>query len=489
MSEKIYALLLRLFPARFRSRYQEESLQLLRDRLRDETGFPARLRLWLDLLGDLAISLPREYRALRPAVGVAAPPQRIGGLPSFDCLERPAPRPATLLFASALALAGAGGFFILLNYAGPRPHYRLSTIARRAQAQPAPSPAAPASSVSGPPLPADETGESAAVASTAPQPADRSQAPAQSDANPATLQITPTPLDPAERHRVVAAAADNLRRYYFDPGIAQKTANSLLAQEKNGADDAANTGAAFAALLTQQMRAVSNDTDLIVEYSAAPLPMKPVPPPDAMARYRQAMLRQNCTIAKVETLPHNIGYLKLNSFPDTSICEKQAAAAMAALNHADALIVDLRDNAGGYPDMVSFVASYLFDHPSFWYSPRGGPSLTSSPVPGNHLANKPVYVLTSSATWSAAEQFSYDLKMLHRATLIGETTRGGAHAGVFHRIDDHFGMGIPEIHVPNPYSSHDWEGVGVAPDVQVIAADALTTAEKLAVRRITTSSR
>jgi C-terminal processing protease CtpA/Prc len=70
--------------------------------------------------------------------------------------------------------------------------------------------------------------------------------------------------------------------------------------------------------------------------------------------------------------------------------------------------------------------------------------------------------------------------MLHRATLIGETTRGGAHAGVFHRIDDHFGMGIPEQRAINPYSDHDWEGVGVEPDVRVKAANALATAEQLA---------
>jgi C-terminal processing protease CtpA/Prc len=89
-------------------------------------------------------------------------------------------------------------------------------------------------------------------------------------------------------------------------------------------------------------------------------------------------------------------------------------------------------------------------------------------------------VLTSGSTWSAAEQFSYNLKMLKRATLVGETTRGGAHAGVFHRIDDHFGMGIPETRIVNPFGKADWEGTGVEPDVKVKAADALQTALQLA---------
>lgn len=91
-----------------------------------------------------------------------------------------------------------------------------------------------------------------------------------------------------------------------------------------------------------------------------------------------------------------------------------------------------------------------------------------------------MYVLTSSSTFSGAEQFSYDLKMLKRATLVCETTRGGAHAGVFHRIDDHFGVGIPETKAINPFSTADWAGVGVEPDVKVKAADALEAAQKLA---------
>jgi C-terminal processing protease CtpA/Prc len=165
------------------------------------------------------------------------------------------------------------------------------------------------------------------------------------------------------------------------------------------------------------------------------------------------------------------------------VCGATAKTAMAAVNDADAIIFDLRDNTGGFEDMVSLVASYLFDHPEYMYSPRGAPtenSWTRSPVRENRLADKPVYVLTSSTTWSGAEQFSYDLKMLKRATLVGETTRGGAHAGAFHRIDDHFGMGIPEEKAINPFGKADWEGVGVEPHVKVKAADALETAKKLA---------
>jgi C-terminal processing protease CtpA/Prc len=137
--------------------------------------------------------------------------------------------------------------------------------------------------------------------------------------------------------------------------------------------------------------------------------------------------------------------------------------------------------------MVMLMAAYLFDHPEYLYNPRENTTekcWTRSPIPGNRLADKSAYLLTSSRTLSGAEQFSYDLKMLKRATLVGEKTGGAAHSGVWHRIDAHFGMGIPETRPINPFSKADWEGTGVEPDVNVKAADALETAEKLAQSRL-----
>ena len=297
------------------------------------------------------------------------------------------------------------------------------------------------------------------------------------------------------RHRVIDAAAKNLRRYYAYPDVGQKMADALLAHEKNGDDDAAADGAAFADLLTKQMRDVSHDRHLELAYSQDPLPAsgfdaqgRPLgPTPDDHARYRKTMEQENCTFEKTEILAHNIGYLKLNSFPDPSLCRPTAVTAMAYLNHVDAIIFDLRNNRGGEPEMVALMAAYLFDRPEYWYNPRENTtprSWTQSPVPGNRLADKPAYVLTSTRTFSGAEQFSYDLKMLKRAILVGETTGGAAHSGVFYRIDDHFGIGIPETKPINPFSKTDWAETGVEPDVKVKAADALETAVKLAESRV-----
>jgi C-terminal processing protease CtpA/Prc len=163
---------------------------------------------------------------------------------------------------------------------------------------------------------------------------------------------------------------------------------------------------------------------------------------------------------------------------------------MASLNDTDAIIFDLRDNGGGDPKMVALMASYLFEQPThlddFYNRSQDSTqeSWTPPPVAGNKLTNKPAYVLISRATFSGAEEFSYDLKNLKRATLIGETTRGGAHMVSPHRIDDHFTIGVPDTRPINPISNTDWEGTGVEPDVKVHASHALKTAIKLAERGI-----
>jgi len=297
-------------------------------------------------------------------------------------------------------------------------------------------------------------------------------------------------LSAAERQQVIHGAVANLTKYYIDPDVAQRMAQALWAHEKSG-DDAATDGEAFADLITTQMRDVSHDRYLMMVYSTGTTPANPpAPTPDDVARYRKEMEGNNCTFEKVKILPHNIGYLKFNEFPDASICRTTAAAAMASMNHADAIIFDLRDNPGGYANMVALIASYLFDHPTHlndFYNRSENTteqSWTLPPVPGNRLAKKPAFVLTSSSTFSAAEGFSYDLKMLKRATLVGETTSGRGHMGMGHRIDDHFTIRIPGIRVINPISKTNWEGTGVEPDVRVKAADALKTAEKLAERTL-----
>jgi C-terminal processing protease CtpA/Prc len=191
-------------------------------------------------------------------------------------------------------------------------------------------------------------------------------------------------------------------------------------------------------------------------------------------------------------LSNKIGFFKLNEFPDKSACEANAKQSMAKLNGADALIFDLRETRGGFPSMVSLIAAYLFDHPVYVYCPlenTTAESWTHSPVPGNKLADKPVYVFISRQTISAAEQFAYNLKMLKRATLVGETTAGGVHAASLHSIGDNFYVATVDVRAINPYAEGDWNGTGIEPDFKVRASDALTTALGLVNKRLNEGTR
>ncbi|MDP8979977.1 MAG: S41 family peptidase [Acidobacteriota bacterium] len=208
------------------------------------------------------------------------------------------------------------------------------------------------------------------------------------------------------------------------------------------------------------------------------------------------MARNNFGFEKVERLQGNIGYLDLRGFMEAQWGSETAVAAMNFLANTDALIIDLRQNGGGDPAMVALITSYLFSpgeevhlNDLYWRPSNETHQWWTLPyVPGRRYANKPVYVLTSNRTFSAAEEFTYNLKNLKRATIIGETTGGGAHPGGMERLSEHFMAFLPSGRAINPISKTNWEGTGVTPDVAVPAADALTTATAAALRKISESA-
>ncbi len=298
------------------------------------------------------------------------------------------------------------------------------------------------------------------------------------------------PVDAATRTRVLDGVAAKLTASYVYPAVAKQMVAAMRAHQKKGEYDAIVDGEDLAMRLTEDLKAVSHDGHLRV-VCAPKIP--PDPPDDADddgpapdADDRAEMQHENCAFQKVERLEHNVGYVKFDGFFDARVCAATVTAAMSFLSHVDAIIFDLRDNHGGDPNMVAYIASYLFDqrtHLNDLFQQQSGKRRefwTKPEVPGSKLGGKPVYVLTSGETFSAAEEFSYDLQNLKRATIVGETTGGGAHPTTMRRIDDHFAIGVPNARPINPVTKTDWEGKGVVPEVKVPAAQALETAQKLA---------
>ena len=294
-------------------------------------------------------------------------------------------------------------------------------------------------------------------------------------------------VDEAQRTRVVDGAARLLSQFYVFPDVADKVSARLRTQQKRGAYRNITDGEMFAIRLTDDLVALSGDkhmsVDFFTEVMPAEAPASPHPDPRLLAE-------RNCGFEKADHYSPNIGYLKLNWFDVPEQCAATAIAAMNFLADSDALIFDLRDNHGGAPYMAALISGYLFDertHLSDIYD-RGQNSteqLSTFPyVQGKKFTGKPIFVLTSARTFSAGELFSYDLKALKRAILIGEATGGGAHPTAPHRIDDHFFVRVPFGRFINPVTKTDWEGMGVEPDVEVPAAEALDVARKLAAEEI-----
>jgi hypothetical protein len=297
-------------------------------------------------------------------------------------------------------------------------------------------------------------------------------------------------IDAAARSRVIDGAIANLNEYYVFPETAKKMEDAIRTRQSKGEYDFVTDGDTFATLLTTHLREVSHDKHLGVNFSFAVLPKdQPALNPDAEANMRRQLERMNCMFEKVEILPQNIGYVKFNGFANSKFCGPTATTAMAFVANVDALIFDMRENGGGDPGMVTYVSSYLFDkktHLNDLYNRKADSTQefwTMPDLPGKHLATQPVFVLTSKRTFSGAEEFTYNLKNLKRATIIGETTGGGAHPVSGHRIDDHFSIGVPFARAINPISKTNWEGTGVEPDVKVPAAEALDVARKMAAKK------
>ena len=300
-------------------------------------------------------------------------------------------------------------------------------------------------------------------------------------------------IDGVGRAKVIDGAVAALNESYVFPETATKMEDAVRAHQKKGDYDAITDGDDFAKRLTEDFQAVSHDKHLHVMFTPASLPpdMGREGPgdPKREEEERKEMERMNCGFDKAEVMEGNIGYLKFDFFANPKFCGPTAVAAMNFLANVDAIIFDLRENGGGDPKMVALVSSYLFaerTHLNDLWTRKGDITeqyWTDPYVPGKRLDGKPAFVLTSKNTFSGAEEFTNNLKVLKRATIVGETTGGGAHPVRGHRIDEHFGIGVPFARAINPVTHTNWEGTGVEPDVKVLAAEALDTARKLAAEK------
>ena len=265
----------------------------------------------------------------------------------------------------------------------------------------------------------------------------------------------------------------------------------------------------FAKVLSEDLVAITKDKHFKVQYSPELLKSRrerarrQEDPQDAEEEEEEVIdwnewyaRQDNFGFTKVEILNGNIGYMKMNFWQPFSWVKSTIDATMGFLTNTDALIIDLRENQGGYSPTDTYLGSYFFDaQPKLWMSSYNRPSgetssdSTFQELGGTRYLDKPVYILVGEQTFSLAESFAYSMKHFGRATIIGQTTPGAAHGINFLAANDNFGVQVPVQYNIHPVTKTDWEGTGVRPDINTSPNEALKIAQLQALDKLIGNSK
>lgn len=275
---------------------------------------------------------------------------------------------------------------------------------------------------------------------------------------------------------------------YVFPETATKMSNCIKNKLKEGAYNKITDPVAFSDALTIDLYSVYHDGHMLVQYVPQENNLKQIVSAtnsqenneDPFKRIKQA----NFGLRKVEILSGNIGYINIDKFwADNVFGRETVKATLQFVSNANALIIDLRNCGGGSQETVNMICGYflkksthindMFDRAAkttteYWTKPDT--SFTK-------MTEMPLYILTNNKTFSAAEEFCYDLQCIKRATIVGETTGGGAHGTFTQEAGFGFELSIPYSTAINPVTKTSWEKVGVKPEIEVPSDKALETAE------------
>ena len=300
------------------------------------------------------------------------------------------------------------------------------------------------------------------------------------------------PITGAEKRQAVAELAGMLRARYAIAETADAAAKAVEEKLAGGAYDPIGDAEQFAEAVKADLVAATHDKHLHFGVVPPPEPTPATssqPSPDARAAAWRARARGgNWGMPRAEVLAGNVGYLEVRRFQPPDMAGDTVVAAIGFLANADAVIVDLRNCHGGNAYLQPLFAGYFFSRPTSLYDMvfRGSNSTerfwTMAWLPGRRLAELPMYILTSAYTFSGGEAFAYRFKVLKRATIVGETTGGGANAGGVLDVAPCFRVFMPMGRPVDRDTQSNWEGTGVEPDIKTSAREALRVAHVEALR-------
>lgn len=291
------------------------------------------------------------------------------------------------------------------------------------------------------------------------------------------------PITKADIHRTITRFAELVDSNYIIEDKAKELKSALLEGLKKGEFDKLADTWDFSEKMNELIKKITNDGHF--RFVDRPY----IPEEENEAEFIAFMKSNNFAFEKMEILPNNVGYLKLNGFVPAEYGRATASAAMNFLAHSKTIIFDLRENGGGSPDMIAYILGYLFKDSTLintFYNRQlneYSQSWSVQDVPGLKNLDADIYVLTAKRSFSGAEEFAYDIQTQKRGLVVGEVTGGGAHPVQRYAINEFFSAGIPFMKAINPITKKNWEGTGVTPDLLINADKALTEAYEHAIEK------
>ncbi len=357
-------------------------------------------------------------------------------------------------------------------------------------------------------------------------------------ATPAVAQPAPTPagLSAQARAAVLDSVRKLLRSTYVDADTGRMIAAHLSARQTARTYDTLTVATSFASAVTGDLRSLNRDKHLVLipprPQQGAPtqgdpgggpqIVMMQGPPPGGAAPAGVPMMvpggppapmagggaeprmvvmqgppdpassaRRNFGLRKVEVLDGNIGYLEVAGFDAGPGVDAAIGDALRLLERTDAIIIDVRRNGGGSGEMSHMLFSHFLPAtptPTIRVRDRTDGSdtilTTVANVTGPRRTAVPLYILTSSRSASAAEEFAFVLRNKGRATIVGERTAGAGHMNQIIDVGYGFRFSVSFTRVSDPVTGAEWEQVGVTPTIATDAASALDVALQHARRSV-----
>jgi hypothetical protein len=290
---------------------------------------------------------------------------------------------------------------------------------------------------------------------------------------------TTTSLDAAD---VATRCADLVAERFVLPEVGERAATRLREQSAAGAYEGCADPASLAAALSADLLEVANDLHLRVIHHPDGVP--PTEDPAAYEAYWREMARTTAGgVRRVERLAGNVAHVSLGPVltPPTASWDA-VSGAMALVADADALVLDVRHCRGGDPDAVQLLVSHLVgEEPvrlvDIESREEGLRQRWTHPVAARRFGpDRPLAVLTSATTFSGGEELAYDVQLLGRGPVVGKRTRGGANPRQGVAVHAELELAVPVARAMHPRTGESWEGVGVTPDVECPADEALDRA-------------